>query len=259
MSQEPTAAPTSEADIEALVLDFGGVLLTVEDREVYNNAMLTVAQKLGLETGAAAKSRVYDDKREWGQAKIGRMTGDEMFTSICNSHGVTDTSTISAIGQAVRVVGRGIHPAMQQLLLDVQPLRKEKGMKVIVLSNYETDLDMVLGMLPILEGKFDFVLNSASLGVAKPTPAVYDITAERLGMVGREKHILFVDDKGRNTQVAADKGWATIVFKDKMADVQRIRQRIGLPPVEDAAVLSGSSQLCSSRSSENLNASWASN
>jgi hypothetical protein len=48
--------------------------------------------------------------------------------------------------------------------------------------------------------EFDLYVNSAEVGLAKPDPAIYQLTLDRLGV--RPEEAIFIDDHVRNTDAA---------------------------------------------------------
>jgi putative hydrolase of the HAD superfamily len=51
---------------------------------------------------------------------------------------------------------------------------------------------------------------SGDVGHRKPDPAIYELTARRIGADGPE--VLFVDDRPANLDAAAARGWSTVQF-----------------------------------------------
>jgi 2-haloacid dehalogenase len=59
---------------------------------------------------------------------------------------------------------------------------------------------------------FEGILVSGQEKLAKPDPAIFNLTAERFGLVPRET--LFIDDTMKNIQQAREMGYATHWFRD---------------------------------------------
>lgn len=195
-----SAAPRK---IDTVIFDCGGVILTGVQKDVYNTQMAEVAAAVGLPSGPDLKKRVYTNGPEWPLAKVGKMTGTEMFTQIFNSYGVTDPATIKRYADVVRIAGRGVHPKMAALLGEL----RARGIRVGMLSNYDTDLRAVLAVNGLGDADFDPLLNSAEIGVAKPDPQSF---AKMLAAAGKTAEqgaeVIFVDDKPRNTEAAKEFG-----------------------------------------------------
>ncbi|MCW3012897.1 MAG: HAD-superfamily hydrolase, subfamily variant 3 [Solirubrobacterales bacterium] len=85
-------------------------------------------------------------------------------------------------------------------------------------------------MLP-MEELFDDVVDSAVVGLRKPDPAIYALTAERLGVPGSE--IVFLDDFVSNCDAARAAGWTAVRFEDTaqtIAELDAVLAHRGAPP-----------------------------
>jgi putative hydrolase of the HAD superfamily len=71
-----------------------------------------------------------------------------------------------------------------------------------VLENIEREFDWI--------DRFDVLVWSYQLGIAKPDPAIYRRTLSKLGVLPEET--LFIDDKAENVRVARALGMKAIVF-----------------------------------------------
>ena len=60
--------------------------------------------------------------------------------------------------------------------------------------------------------QFDAVVDSSEVGHRKPERAIYDLTAERLGV--EPSRIIFLDDFGPNVAGARAAGWTAIHVTD---------------------------------------------
>ncbi|MGZ4472865.1 MAG: HAD family hydrolase [Nocardioidaceae bacterium] len=66
----------------------------------------------------------------------------------------------------------------------------------------------------------DLVLYSHEVGVAKPDPAVYALTCERLGV--RPEEVLLLDDVPANVEAARELGWHALLHTDTARSVREI-------------------------------------
>jgi putative hydrolase of the HAD superfamily len=62
-----------------------------------------------------------------------------------------------------------------------------------------------------LEARFDVVVNSCEVGLAKPDPRIFRLCLERLGLPAGAA--LFVDDRADNVEAAAGVGLQTLRFE----------------------------------------------
>ena len=77
-------------------------------------------------------------------------------------------------------------------------------------------------MLPVDE-IFEFVVDSAFVGMRKPDPPIYEITVERLGDGTAPSQCLFVDDVLVNVEAARELGMAAVHFRDNEQAIPEIR------------------------------------
>lgn len=74
-----------------------------------------------------------------------------------------------------------------------------------------------------LEAVTDDIVYSHEVGLAKPDPAIYELTQRRLGV--RAPEIVFVDDVAVNVSAARRCGWHAVLHEDtrtSIAEVERI-------------------------------------
>jgi len=72
--------------------------------------------------------------------------------------------------------------------------------------------------------EFDQLTWSCELGIAKPDPAIYRLTCDRLGVLPEEA--LFLDDKPENVQAAEQLGLHALQFRS----VDDLRSRLAAQP-----------------------------
>lgn len=76
---------------------------------------------------------------------------------------------------------------------------------------------------------FDAFVCSGEVGVAKPDPRIYALTAERLGM--RPADCVFIDDSERNVDAARATGMSAIYFRiDQGHDLEAQLAELGIAP-----------------------------
>lgn len=87
---------------------------------------------------------------------------------------------------------------------------KERGLKTAILSNMGDNVhDRIVREFDWLQ-RFDVLVWSYKLGIAKPDPAIYRYTLEQLGVEAGEA--LFLDDKPANVEAARALGMIAVVF-----------------------------------------------
>jgi putative hydrolase of the HAD superfamily len=68
----------------------------------------------------------------------------------------------------------------------------------------------------------DTIIYSHEVGLAKPDPAVFRLTEERLGVEPHE--IVFLDDHDGHVEAARQLGWHAVWHRDTNASIEEIRR-----------------------------------
>ena len=71
------------------------------------------------------------------------------------------------------------------------------------------------------------MIDSCEVGLRKPSPAIFELTVERLGVPAFER-CLFLDDFPWNVAAAEALGFQTIHVTDPVATAAALRSRLGL-------------------------------
>lgn len=67
----------------------------------------------------------------------------------------------------------------------------------------------------------DVLVYSHEVGVAKPDPAIYRLTEERLGLTGQE--LVLIDDIQANVDAAIACGWAGVLHQTTASTIEQVR------------------------------------
>jgi putative hydrolase of the HAD superfamily len=122
-----------------------------------------------------------------------------------------------------RASQRAIEPNMR-LVGDLRGV-----VKLAILSNADSTLRERLEGDMGIHHLFDDIVCSAEVGMAKPEPAIFLLSAERLGLEPRE--CVFVDDLGTNVDAARQVGMQAVLFsKDKGDDLRAQLAALGVAP-----------------------------
>jgi epoxide hydrolase-like predicted phosphatase len=190
--------------VQAIIFDFGNVISVPQDEAGWDEHLDDLAAELGFESGAALWSYLYDGEA-WWLAKTGQISEAEFWRRLLEPHGLAVLAHRQAwVARLFKPMG-GAHPRMRALLE-----RLRGAYKLALLSNASDWLETALEEEFQLADLFDVVVTSAAVGLAKPDPAIYRLTLERLGV--EPSQALFIDDQARNTEAAEALGIASIVF-----------------------------------------------
>jgi epoxide hydrolase-like predicted phosphatase len=183
--------------ISVLLFDFGGVILANAPDE----AVVAVETQLGLDLGSLHPA-MYDGDL-WKALSVGAIEEDHYWHGLAGLLG-RDTSLLREAAAAVWSGGA----VDEEVVALVRDLRAHY--RVALLSNATLSLEQQLADLG-LAGLFDPVINSARVGRRKPDPDAFQYALEVLDVPA--SHVLFIDDKERNTVVAEELGMRAIVFE----------------------------------------------
>ncbi|WP_161158259.1 HAD-IA family hydrolase [Vibrio eleionomae] len=93
--------------------------------------------------------------------------------------------------------------------------------RLVLVTNATSKLTNDLAKYDLI-GKFDFVINSADIGVAKPEPEFF---AKSVRLVNRKvADCVFIDDSVENVQSAQEVGIQSLHFKSVIKTLQFIKQ-----------------------------------
>ncbi len=89
---------------------------------------------------------------------------------------------------------------------------RERGVPVYALTNWSAEtFPLAQERIPEL-GLFDDLVVSGAVGMIKPDPRIYNLTAARFGLT--PEAIVFTDDSAANVEGARAAGWDAVHFTD---------------------------------------------
>ena len=197
-----------------LILDFGGVVTTD-----FYGALSAFCQRQGFRSDAVL--RVLRDTREGREAlaavEIGHLVQADYEIILANLLGV---SPDGFLGRALA----DLRP--RQEVLDLIHDARDAGLHVRILSNswgtgtYDPydgyDLDRLVNAVVI----------SNQVGLRKPDPSIYRLTAAKIGIP--PEACVFVDDTKANLPAATKLGMKGVHFTDAQSGVAEIRHLLDL-------------------------------
>ena len=209
--------------IKAVISDFGGVLTTplldafasVQDRTgipaaALGTAMQSIAEADGahplyeLETGRLTEAEFLAKIEGALEPELGHRPEMHRFSEI--------------YFEALEP-----NPAMIDLMRDL----RDRGYRMALLTNNIREWEPLWrSMLPVDE-IFEFVVDSAFVGMRKPDPPIYELTIARLSGTTAEQ-CLFVDDVLVNVETARAIGMHAVHYRDNERTIPEIRAALGL-------------------------------
>ncbi len=199
---------------KALVFDWGGVLMQTTDDSLRRQW----ESLLALQPNAVDKA-VFGSTA-WQRAQFGLVDADECWAQIGAELGL-DSSALSQFHDDFF--------AGDQLNLHLlrQIIRwKSAGQRMVLLSNYSRELDLLLDQ-HALRSLFDLVVLSAAEGVTKPAGWIFWRTANRLA--AHPSDLLFVDDLQENVAGAKRVGLHTVHYQTDEQAITEIERLMAWP------------------------------
>ena len=195
--------------LRAVIFDYGMVLTGQPNQEAHD-AMVRIT---GLDRERFEKL-YWADRHAYDEGKLSGITFWEKFA---RDSGIA--ATAGDLGELNRLDAR-MWTTENPAMVKWQQRLKEHGLRTAILSNMgDSVLESVLGAFAWIQN-FDVLVWSFELGLAKPDPAIYLETLERLGTEPEET--LFVDDKRANVETARALGLRAIEF----TTVEKLRQEL---------------------------------
>ena len=193
--------------LRAVIFDYGMVLTGLPDAEAHD-AMIRI-------TGLPAdrfEALYWADRHAYDE---GKLTGIAFWQKFLRESGLDlAPSTIEELNRLDARMWTTQNPAMLAWQLQL----KQRGILTAILSNMgDSVLENMKREFDWLS-RFDVLVWSYQLRMAKPDPAIYLHTLQQLGT--RPDETLFIDDKRINVEAARDLGMKVIEF----SSIDRLRQ-----------------------------------
>jgi putative hydrolase of the HAD superfamily len=182
--------------VDAVILDLGNVLVFHDDRLLLENLAA-----LGPRTPEAVRAALAG---VWEPCNRGRLAGPALRDAVATAAGASfDDDAFAAVWSSHFRVHHEVLPLVEGLLGRV---------KLLLLSNTNaTHVAWVRGQLPLLD-RFDDLVLSYELGLAKPDPAIFVEAIRRAGTA--PERTAFFDDVDRYVAAASALGIRGHLFTD---------------------------------------------
>ena len=210
--------PPVPADIEVVLFDFGGVLLTSPF-----DAFAAYEAEVDLPPGTVRRiNSTNPDDNAWARFER-RQVDAEQFGRLFEA----EAAAQGYIVDAARIL-EGLHGTLRPTM--VEALRRcSDRLRTGMLTNNITPIDSQPFSDAVLEvvGLFDEVIQSSVEGCRKPEPRIYEIACERLGV--EPVACVFLDDLGINLKPARSMGMTTIKVVDPEEAIGELEAVGGFP------------------------------
>ncbi len=191
----------SHSPIKAVIFDYGEVLCSAEPAARRRLLALT-----GLDHDAF--ERLYwRDRRDYD---LGLLDGPRYWAKFARDAGLSFTpDAVAALIENDVLMWTG---HLNEPMLAWAAALQDAGLLTAILSNMGPDVLRTMRQEFAWLAHFNQLTWSCELGIAKPDPAIYILTCEKLGVPLSEA--LFIDDKQENVHAAEQLGLHAIQFRN---------------------------------------------
>jgi putative hydrolase of the HAD superfamily len=189
--------------LRAVVFDYGMVLTGPQDPDAHAELMRLTGLPLDqFEALYWADRHAYDE---------GKLTGLEFWRKILRVAGLSaGLSGADALAEQLNLWDARMWTTENPAMLTWQLELKQRGIRTAILSNMGDNVLANMEREFDWLGRFDVLVWSYKLGMAKPEPAIYQHVLNELGVEPEEA--LFLDDKLVNIEAARAQGIQAIQF-----------------------------------------------
>jgi epoxide hydrolase-like predicted phosphatase len=200
--------------IKAVVFDVGGVLERVED-DTWPQTWLARWERLAnLPAGHALAALA--EHEPWDGIVTGEVSEAQLRGLYAQALGLNDD-------QADQMMAEMWEHYCGELDLELADFaaRLRPDYTTGILSNSADGARREEQRRHQLADLVDHIVYSHEVGLAKPDPAIYRLTEQRLGVQAHQ--ITFLDDRDEHVQAARTCGWSAVLHKDTPSSIHEVR------------------------------------
>jgi putative hydrolase of the HAD superfamily len=205
------ASSSDDAALRGLLIDWGGVM-TSNMFETFSG----FCTREGLSPDVVAKQFRSDPASR--ELLVGLETGvlpEEQFE--------VEFAAILGVPASELIDRMFADGRLDEPMIDAVRNARRAGIKTCLLSNSWGTRRYDRALLAEL---FDGIVISGEVGIRKPTPEIYELAAERIGLEPRQ--CVFVDDLRFNLDPAAALGMTTILHRDSEQTIAELERLFGV-------------------------------
>ena len=204
----------------AVICDFGGVL---------TSPLLGAFAAVGEESGASVEAL------SGAMAGVAETTGRNPLHELEKGQ-ITESDFLSMLEEQLEgeVSLRGFRETYfsaldpNEEMIDYIAELRARGLRTALLTNNVREWEPLWrAKLPQLDLTFEVVVDSASVGMRKPEPEIYELTVERLGGAVTADECVFIDDSAANCAAARELGMYTVRFVETELAIAEVEAALG--------------------------------
>jgi putative hydrolase of the HAD superfamily len=204
--------------LKAAIFDIGGVLTSSPVA-----AIRQYAEREGIDYGVLGPMIGHHDLAwsRWERSELNQADFFAAFETEAKEHGIA----ISAA--AVMEAAFGTQIVRPEMVAVVEHLRGKVRLGAIT-NNVIRESDAPTRPTTVdLFGLFEFVVESARVGIRKPDPRIYHMACDALDVTPPEA--VFLDDIGANLKGARALGMTTIKVDETLRAIDELEAALGIP------------------------------
>jgi epoxide hydrolase-like predicted phosphatase len=208
--------------VEAVISDFGGVLTTplIQSFAAVQDQTGIPMEELGK---AMSQIEAEDGVHPLYELEKGRVTEPDFLERLAQAL-EPRLGHRPEMHRFREIYFEALHP--NEPMIELMRELKTEGLRMAMLTNNVKEWEPLWRtMLPVDE-IFEFVVDSAFVGMRKPEREIFDLTVERLDGVPAES-CLFVDDIKLNCDAARDAGMQAVHYREPNQAIADIRAAVG--------------------------------
>jgi putative hydrolase of the HAD superfamily len=209
--------------VRAVICDFGGVLTTplMHSFAAFQDETGVPSATLGAAMQTIAER---DGEHPLFELECGRITEQQFVDALAGAL-TPELGHRPQMHRFSEIFFDALDP--NEPMIDLMRKLKASGLRMAMLTNNVREWEPLWRpMLPVDE-IFEFVVDSAFVGMRKPEPEIYALTIERLGEGIGAGECLFVDDVEVNIEAARALGLGAVHFRDNQQAIPEIEAVLG--------------------------------
>ena len=203
--------------IKAVVFDLGGVLEKVQDDAWPETWIGRWQRRMNLPAGHVTS--VLGRREATGDMVTGGMSEAQIRELYPSALGLDEHEANQMISEMWDAYCGELNVALRDFAAGLRP-----RFTTAILSSSADGARREEQRRYGFEELVDVIVYSHEVGVAKPDPAIFGLTRDRLGVQSQE--IVFLDDHEANVQAARACGWHAVLHTDTAVSIQEITRTI---------------------------------
>jgi epoxide hydrolase-like predicted phosphatase len=201
--------------IKAVVFDIGGVLERVDDDAWPEAWVGRWERRMNVPAGHVLEALAEHEPA--GELVTGQISESQMRATYAGALGLDDTQADQMMAELWDAYCGELDVELRDFAAGLRPTYN-----TAILSNSADGARREEQRRYGFEQLVDVIVYSHEVGVAKPDPAVFRLTEQRLGVAPHE--IVFLDDQQRHVQAARGLGWHAVLHRSTPESIRQVTE-----------------------------------